>query len=190
MIGFLGVPDESPAARELFEGDLAELGFVMNASRLWAYQPELMTGLYDLIRATALPYRHRAVLVAACASAFGDSYCSLAWGTRLAKEIDEPTAAGVLAGDDSGLSPAERALAGWARAIARNPQTTGEADVEVLRAAGFADQAIFAMTVFVALRVALSTVNAALGVRPDAELAVKAPAAVRSAVVFGRPPFS
>jgi hypothetical protein len=44
------------------------------------------------------------------------------------------------------------------------------------------------MTVFVALRVALSTVNDALGVAPDTELAAGLPPAVRRAVSFGRPP--
>jgi len=43
------------------------------------------------------------------------------------------------------------------------------------------------MTVYVALRVALSTVNDALGARPDAEYQTLAPAAVRDAVTFGRP---
>lgn len=43
------------------------------------------------------------------------------------------------------------------------------------------------MTVYVALRIALSTVNDALGARPDAEYLTLAPAPVRDAVTFGRP---
>jgi hypothetical protein len=61
------------------------------------------------------------------------------------------------------------------------------ADVQALRDDGFADADIFAMTVYVALRIALSTVNDALGVRPDAEYLTMAPAAVRDAVTYGRP---
>jgi hypothetical protein len=59
--------------------------------------------------------------------------------------------------------------------------------VQELRDTGFSDADIFAMTVYVALRVALSTVNDALGVRPDAEYRTLAPAPVRDAVTFGRP---
>jgi len=46
---------------------------------------------------------------------------------------DVDAAAGVLRGDDGGLTDAERALAGWARLVARNPNGIGPADVRVLR---------------------------------------------------------
>jgi alkylhydroperoxidase family enzyme len=96
-------------------------------------------------------------------------------------------AAAVLRGDHRGLAPVERALADWARAVARDPGGTTAADVQALRDAGLTDPEVFAVTVFVALRLALATVNDALGALPDAELAAGAPAAVRAAVAFGRP---
>jgi alkylhydroperoxidase family enzyme len=125
--------------------------------------------------------------VAACASALGDSYCSLAWGTKLAATADAQLAAGVLRGDDSALTEAERAMAAWARRVTRDPNATSTEDVQELRDAGFCDADIFAMTVYVALRIALSTVNDALGARPDARYRTLAPAPVRGAVTFGRP---
>ena len=48
-------------------------------------------------------------------------------------------------------------------------------DVDELRAAGLSDQEIFEATVFCALRLAFSTVNNALGVRPDWQVAAAAP---------------
>jgi hypothetical protein len=42
--------------------------------------------------------------------------------------------------------------------------------------------------VFVALRLAFSTVNDALGARPDAEVFSVAPEDVAAAVTYGRPP--
>jgi hypothetical protein len=134
-----------------------------------------------------LTLRQRSILVSATASTLGDSYCSLAWGTRLAGEAGAEVAGGVLRGDDTRLEPAERTLAAWARAVARNPNGTTEDDVQALRDAGFDDRQIFAMTLFVALRVAFATVNDALGSRPDRPLAAAAPAAVRDAVTYGRP---
>ncbi len=77
-------------------------------------------------------------------------------------------------------------MAAWARLIVRDPGRTTASDVQTLRDVGFSDDDIFAMTVYVALRLALSTVNDALGVLPDAEYATVAPAAVRAAVTFGR----
>ena len=72
--------------------------------------------------------------------------------------------------------------------MARDPNSTTGAHVAELRAAGFDDRQIFAVTVFVALRLAFSTVNDTLGAAPDAELADRVPPRVRSAVTFGRQP--
>ena len=188
-ISFLDTPEPPAAAEEIFDADLAELGYVMNSSRLWAYQPETFGGLLDLVgecvSAAGLTFRDRGILVAACASALGDSYCSLAWGMKLAGAAGPEVAAGVLRGDDLRLTAREQALARWARLLARDPNSTTAADVATLRDAGYSDAQIFAITVFVALRLALSTANDALGARPDAALRA-GPSAVVDAVTFGR----
>jgi hypothetical protein len=190
-IGFLRVPERTPAGQDLFDEDLAELGYVMNTSRLWGYQPDTVTALFGLARGASaghgLSVRQRLILGVACTSAFGDSYCALAWGGKLAGAGGALTAVAVLRGDDELLSPGERAMAGWARAVARDPNATTAADVRVLRDAGFSDAHIFAMTAFVALRLAFSTVNDALGLRPDAALRRTLPPEVLDAVTHGRP---
>jgi uncharacterized peroxidase-related enzyme len=190
-IGFLEVPETTAEAQRSFDEDVAELGYVMNVTRLWAYQPATGTGLFNLLRQALsgdrLSLRQRFILVAACASAFGDSYCSLVWGSKLARATDAHTAAGVLRGIDEGLNSSERAMAGWARKVACNPNDTTAADVQVLRDAGFSDSQIFTITVFVALRLAFATVNDALGVAPDAGLRSTSPGAVLDAVTVGRP---
>ncbi len=191
-IGFLDLPSVTPEAQALFDEDIAEDGYVMNVSRLWAYNPGLVTGLFDLMRDSVcgheLSFRQRGILVAACASALGDSYCSVAWGSKLAAVSDPDVAAGVIRGGDEGLTDEERALASWARKVARNPNGTTQDDVASLRSAGFDDEQIFAITVFVALRLAFSTVNDALGVGPDITLCATAPEAVSGAVRYGRAP--
>ena len=60
--------------------------------------------------------RQRGILVAATASTFGDSYCSLAWGGKLTDAADPSVAGAVLTGTDEGLTDAERALARRGRA--------------------------------------------------------------------------
>jgi hypothetical protein len=52
-ISFLDTPEPTAAAQELFDEDLADLGYVMNSSRLWAYRPAAMTELFDLLTGTA-----------------------------------------------------------------------------------------------------------------------------------------
>jgi alkylhydroperoxidase family enzyme len=190
--GFLEAPASTAGAQQLYDSDVQRLGFVMNLSSLWGHHPSLHAGLSRLLEETAhlgqLTLRQRAVLIASCASTLGDSYCSIAWGRKLAKEAGAEVAADVLRGTDERLDPAERALARWARTLTRDPSGTAAADLQPLRDAGFADAQIFAVTVFVALRLAFAVVNDSLGARPDAELCAITPAAVRDAVTFGRPP--
>lgn len=190
--GFLTEPPTlSDAARALYDGDVEQVGFVMNLSRLWAHAPGLQTGLADLLGEAAgiaaLTFRQRGVLVSATASTLGDSYCSLAWGARLAREVGDDVAAAVLHGDDRGLDDAERALATWARQVTRAPSEATPDQVQALRDVGYDDAQILAITTFVALRIAFSTVNGALGARPDHQLAEQAPPPVRGAVTYGRP---
>ncbi len=191
MTEFLRPAEVTEQAQALFDDDLEQMGFVMNSARLWAYQPKAQDNLFSLMSqvcsARPFRFRERGILVTACASALGDSYCSLAWGTKLAERAGAQLAAGVLSGDDSMLTEAERAMAVWARRITRDHSGTSPDDVQELRDAGFSEADIFAMTVFVGLRIAFSTVNAALGARPDAEYRTLAPAPVRDAVTYGRP---
>lgn len=192
--GFLAVPQSTDEVQSLYDDDVEQVGYVMNASRVWAHQPATHDGLFALLgqasRAGGLTLRQRGVLVTACASTLGDAYCSLAWGNKLAGEAGAEVAAGVLRGDDDLLDPAERALARWARQVTRDPNGTGPDDVQALREAGYDDGQIFAVTAFVALRIAFSTVNDALGARPDRALDEAVPAPVRDAVRFGRRPSS
>lgn len=188
---FLGEPPMSPQVQALYDEDLVDGGFVWNVSRLWAHQPATVTSLFELMsqafRPSGLTFRQRGILVTAAASTLGDSYCSLAWGGKLGKASDAATAAGVLTGEDAGLTDQEKAMAAWARKVARDPNSTTQADVQALRDAGFDDGQIFAITAFVALRLAFSTVNDALGAQPDGELAQSLPPEVREAVTYGRP---
>jgi alkylhydroperoxidase family enzyme len=103
---------------------------------------------------------------------------------------DPDLAAAVLTGTDTGLTERDRALAGWARQVVRDPNATTAADVQVLRDSGFLDEQIVAVTTYIALRLAFSTVNDALGLRPDAQLVQSLPPAVVGAVTWGRPAVS
>jgi len=189
---FLEEPPDSPESQELFDEDLSDDGFVWNVSRLWAHQPVTLKQLFalmsDAFRASGLSFRQRGILVTAAASTLGDSYCSLAWGGKLAKASDAALAAGVLTGSDAGLTEQEKAMAAWARRVARDPNATTPADIQALRDCGLDDEQIFAITAFVALRLAFSTINDSLGAQPDAQLAQSLPQEVREAVTYGRPP--
>lgn len=188
---FLQTPADIAAASRLYQGNLDQLGFVMNLTRAWAWRPEVCDAFSTLrtllTDGSSFSERELAVIVCATAASLGDSYCALAWGKKLAEASDAATAAAVLQDADSGgLAARDRALAAWARKVVRNPNATCPQDVEDLRSAGLSDREIFEATAFVAFRLAFSTVNDALGIRPDWQVAAAAPPAVRSAVTFGR----
>ena len=85
---FLREPPASPQVQALCDEDLADGGYVRNVSRLWADQPDTLKQLFGLMSEAFTPsgltFRQRGILVTAAASALGDSYCSLAWGGKLA----------------------------------------------------------------------------------------------------------
>jgi uncharacterized peroxidase-related enzyme len=187
---FLEEPPVSPQTQALYDEDLADGGYVWNVSRLWAHQPDTLKRLSELMSEAFVPsgltFRQRGILVTAAASALGDSYCSLAWGGKLGEASGAALAAGVLTGSDAGLTEQEKAMAAWARKVARDPNATTPADLQMLRDSGLADGQIFAITAYVALRLAFSTINDSLGAQPDAQLASSLPQAVREAVTYGR----
>jgi len=188
---FLPEPATTPEVEEMYADDVDDLGYVMNASKLWGLDPRSADAIFGLMGTATelggLSFRQRGIVVTACASTLGDSYCSLAWGGKLATKAGAEVAAGVLRGDDVGLDDSEKALAAWARKVARDPNGTTPADVQLLRDAGFDDRQVFAVTVYAAARLAFSTVNDALGAVPDEELVGSVPDEVRHAVSYGRP---
>lgn len=187
---FLSDPPQSPPVTAAYDEDVTADGYVNNLTRLWCWRPDVLTSFQslreELLVESGLSPREVAVMVAATAAARADAYCALAWGARLAKLSDEATAAAVLQGLDADLSERESALVGWSRQVVLDPNGTSEADVDRLRQAGLSDREIFEATTWIAFRMAFSTVNDALGARPDQQLIENAPRLVREAVTYGR----
>jgi uncharacterized peroxidase-related enzyme len=188
---FLRPPPPSDANSALYSRDVADDGYVANFTRLWAWRPEVFDAFFSLRKLLAeqakFSDRELSILVCATAANVGDSYCALAWGTKLASATNPVTAAAVLKREEAAeLTSRERALIVWAGQVVRTPNAITADDVGRLRAAGFTDGEIYDATVLVAFRLAFSTVNDALGARPDYQLAAAAPAAVRDAVAYGR----
>lgn len=185
-VGHLTAADPSADADALVHDEEQRIGFVMNATRLWSHLPTAKLALFELMEVAAdaaqLTYRQRGVLVTAAAAGLGDPYCALAWGTRLADHAGADVATNIVDGQLEQLATSDRVLARWARRVVSEPTTTTTADVAPLRGAGFTDRQIFAITVYVALRVSFSTVNNSLGAQPDAVLVERAPASLRSSI--------
>jgi uncharacterized peroxidase-related enzyme len=183
----------TPEALAYLEKDRRESGYVANFERAWAWRPDIAEAFgalrQKLMDQSSLTPRETALIVCATVGTLGDSYCSLAWGGRLAALAGPVLAAEVLRGAESAeLTARESALLRWARQLVRDPNGATSRQVEELRMAGLSDREIFEATVFTALRLAFSTVNDGLGARPDSQLAAAAPPEVRAAVSYGRVP--
>lgn len=109
-------------------------------------------------------------------------------GKRLTDWSDPPTAIAALTADDGPFSEREQALAAWARSVARSPGSSTPQDIQRLRTAGFREPQIVALTIYAGLRTAISSINSALGARPDILLAKTLDPAVRTAITWGRAP--
>ncbi|MET0863255.1 MAG: hypothetical protein ABWZ98_02865 [Nakamurella sp.] len=191
---FLSAPPPSDKARAFYDEDRESQGYVDNLTRLWCWRPELMEQFFSLRRTLAggsgLSAVDLAVLNVAAAAACHSAYCALAKGIQLARLTDVQQATQVVSGVNDGLDPRSAALSRWAHRVVAHPAETTAADVDQLRAVGLNDQQIFSATLEIALRQAFATVNDALGAEPDQQLADRAPAALRAAVNYGRPPAS
>ena len=189
---FLEAVAVTPRVQAMYDEDMAEDGYVGNSTRLWAYQPQTLEHLSDLmteaLQPSGLTLRQRGILITAAASTLGDSCCSLAWGGKLAGAVDAGFAAAVLAGHDTGLTEREATLAAWDRQVAKDPNATIARDVQQLRDVGFSDPQIFSITLYISLRLAFSTVNDALGVHPEPQLLAALPPEVTTTVNYGRAP--
>ena len=184
-------PPEEPAVRALYDEANAEDGYVMNLVRLWAWRPDVHDAFLEarklLLAQTSLSKREVAVLNTATAARRGDSYCAIAWGTRLAELADGETAGALLRGEDTPrLSGREMALARWAELVVRDPNSAAADHIGGLRGEGLSDREIVDATMLVAFRLAFTTVNDALGAQPDSQLAREASPDVLRSVTFGR----
>ncbi|WP_328529774.1 hypothetical protein OG984_00780 [Nocardioides sp. NBC_00368] len=189
---FLEEPAPSAGQERLYAEDLADDGYVWDLTRVWAHQPEMKEQLQRLFDAAAdaagLTPRDKAVIVLAQAAAVGDSYCAVAWGKRLTDWADPKIAIAALTADDEPFSEREQALSSWARTVARSPGTSAPQDIQRLRDSGFKEPQIVALTIYAGLRTAFSSINSALGARPDAALADALDPDVRTAITWGRAP--
>ena len=186
-------PPPSEGRDAAYANDREDDGYVWNVTRLWGWRADVYRDFAalraSLMGASLLTDRDWAVMVTAMASQLGDSYCSLAWGAKLARLTDADTAAKLLANRPApALSEREQALATWTRVLVEDPNATTADDVARLRAVGLGDREIFEATTFIAFRLAFSSVNDALGAEPDRQLVDAAPDPIREAVGYGRPP--
>jgi uncharacterized peroxidase-related enzyme len=162
--------------RSMYDDDLAEVGYVRNATRAFSLNPEAFLGWGSLSHAIRRRMRLRRYELAtiAAATALDCRYCVAAHAAVLVQAgIFEPDALEAVVRDPAGagLPPVEVAVMALARTVARRAGEVTDADIDPLRAYGLGDEEIFDVVLTAAARTFFSQVLEAVGAAPDPELA-------------------
>ena len=121
----------------------------------------------------------------AAATALRSSYCSLAHGKVLRQFYSDGEITGLAKGGAHPLEPAEAALMAFARKVALRADQVTQADIDGLRAHGFADASILDIALAAAVRCFFSKTLDALGAEPDRAFGDLGPE-LREALTVGR----
>jgi uncharacterized peroxidase-related enzyme len=149
-ITWLRVPADDevpPEVHELWQPSLEKLGFVPNVLRLYALRPSRLlawNAWYDeaMKGDSGLTKAEREMIAVVVSVANDCPYCIAAHGAALRKLTKDPALADAIAADHTtaALEPRMKAALDYARKLTLRPSEMTEADVDVLREAGWSDE--------------------------------------------------
>jgi uncharacterized peroxidase-related enzyme len=140
------VPDESElpdGLRGLFAKARADLGFVPNVFRVWAYRPERLSAWFSHFRSLHEPSENlgaaeREMIAVVVSQANGCLYCLVAHGAALREALGDPVLGERIAFDwrRAGLDPRRDAICAYAEKLTRTPRDIDRGDLESLLEVG------------------------------------------------------
>jgi uncharacterized peroxidase-related enzyme len=157
--------------KELYQKDLDELGFVMEATKAWSVRPALAVAYRTLeavvSAAPGISTRERRLIHLVIAQRIRSTYCVFVYSSALEREMGGPEGIRAVLRDyrAAGLSERETTILDYALAVAVGHPS--EADVVRLRQVGLDDGAILDVAAVAAQRLFGSRVYDALGVETD-----------------------
>ncbi len=157
--------------RQLYEADLNQLGFVMEADKALSVKPELAEAVEAFTgavkQASSLTERERKLISLLVADRVGSTYCALVFAARVERDLGGlDRVRSVLRNHRyAELSAREVAILDYAVAAATGHPT--EEHVVRLREAGLDDGTILDVAVWANLRAFRSRIYEALGVQTD-----------------------
>lgn len=176
--------------REMYDQVSSRFGYLPNWAQAFSLRPGVRDGWFALLKSiqSNLPARTYELATLAAARALRSSYCSLAHGSVLAKQVMDPPSVTAIMKDapDAPLEPREHAMMAFAEQVALSADRISKADVEALRSHGYSDEEIFDVAAAAAARCFFSKLLDALGVQADSAFYDLDPA-LREALTVGRP---
>jgi uncharacterized peroxidase-related enzyme len=145
-VSWYPVPDDADLPEDLaklFAKAQANLGFVPNVFRAFAYRPDRMRAWFSHFKQLHIPTEHlssadREMIAVVVSMTNGCLYCLVAHGAALREALGDPVLADRITLDwrRSGIDPRRQAICAYAEKITKTPHETSEADIAELRSHG------------------------------------------------------
>jgi hypothetical protein len=182
--------EASGSVLEMYQLQEGHWGYVPDYAKIFSHRPEALARWGRLLAEIRRPVDDRRfeLVTLVVALELKHSACSLAHGKKLAELIGEDKVLAIAEGRKADvLTPAEFAIAEFARDIARDARKITCGRVEALKAIhGLADDEIFDIVAIASARCFFTKVLDALGSEPDSAFMSMSPA-LRQALTVGRP---
>jgi uncharacterized peroxidase-related enzyme len=178
-ISWFPVPGEQDLAadvRALCDKASAKTGVVPNVFRVYAWRPERFLKWFahfrDVMRESAgLSAADRELIGVVVSAENRCLYCLIAHGAELRQLLGDPILAGAVAADyrRAGLDARRRAMCDFAVKLTRTPSLIAEADVQLLRDAGLAEEDVWDVAEVAAMFNFSNRMASASGMQPNPE---------------------
>jgi uncharacterized peroxidase-related enzyme len=187
------VADEEATGRiaELYQGQKAQLGFVMEAMRCWTARPDLLPiyqDFSDKVRAGfSLSPRDWRLITLIAAKHVPSTYCSQVYSKQAVADLGSKEAVLAVQRDfhTAGLNSRDVEMLRFAETITKDASRVNEQDIARLRSVGFTDVQICDIALCTAFRCFVSRFFDALGAGPE-PVFIDADADFRRAMTVGR----
>lgn len=190
FIRTIPVSEATGAVQELYEQAKAPSGEVPNYVKAFSHRPEVWKkwGEFNGSIRGNMDLRRYELVTVAVASAIESSYCTLAHGKILSEQILGPEQTKIFVSDfqQADLTPAEKAMVGFARKLAVRASSVTQEDIGELHRHGFSDAEIFDIAAATMMRCFFSRLLEGLGAAPDHFYASLDPA-LRQVLTVGKP---
>jgi uncharacterized peroxidase-related enzyme len=181
----------SGLVKEIYDEDVARLGYLPNYTRLFSLRPEVYRAWKGLVGAVTanMDVRRYELATIAAASALRCTYCVVAHGAVLASRFFTVEQVVALAHDfrSAGLEPIDVAVMELAEKVALHAYKVTEDDVERLRGFGLGDAEILDVALAAAARAFFSKTLDSMGAEADEAYVHQLGSEVAAELAVGRP---
>ncbi|HTN63420.1 MAG TPA: alkylhydroperoxidase [Devosia sp.] len=187
-----GVEDATGELAAIYQAEIAQCGFLMQATQCWSTRPEILP-LYEHfsegIKANfSLGMRGWRLITFIAAKQVPSTYCSHVYAAALVKDLGSKAMVLAVQRDfrTAGLSARDVAMLAYAEQVARDASKITQADIDALRAVGFTDVEIADIALCAAFRSFVSRFFDATGAGPEPAF-IDADPEFRAAMTVGKP---